>query len=452
MHLVGVSALIALLLIRIESKESHQEKKQIVNDVHQHQGFITAKEFLQNYVSASVPLLMKSTANSLFKENFEFYALKSMPESFTTYLNVSKNGEDFYRFMSINQFVNVYSDENLFIDASIPPILKSLVTLPQILQCKAILENLHQTRLIIRSGDWKSSFSANDHHSFICQVNGNSRYHLIHPTRINSKSALSDANKNSISEDHSLHPDLSHAEEYTLVSLEPGDCVYIPFLWCQQWNTTGEYVGLTMSWNSDINSSLSKECQEQQKQLLSLNFPNDPEEDIFAELAFIEMHYFIKKYYLKTKDSMNLESFVTAFLMDKHIDGILKWNDECKEIAREELLDVAGRIEDRLADFQDIIDDQQLENKGSVFDIAKKASDQTDEIRKLIEDGFSEIFNDIEAAKSDGSTSDKDKAKERTTSHEMEQIKKIEKLIKDSISENSNMIRDSTDKFKKDEL
>ncbi|KFM78922.1 hypothetical protein X975_16825, partial [Stegodyphus mimosarum] len=444
MYLIGVSALLALLLIRTVSKESHQERKQIVNNVHQYQGFITAKEFLRNYVSESVPLLMKSTAYSLFKKNFEFYALKSMPESFTTYLNVSKNGDDSYRFISINQFLNVYSDENLFIDTSIPPILKSLMTVPQILQCKAILENLHQTRLIIRSGEWKSSFSANDHHSFICQVNGNSRYHLIHPTKINSKSALSDANKNLISADHSLHPDLSHVEEYTVASLEPGDCVYIPFLWWQQWNTTGEYVGLNMNWNSDVNSSLPKECQEQQKpKLLSLNFPYDPEEDLFAELAFIEMHYFIKEYFLKPKASMNLESFVIALSMDKHIDGILQWNDECKEIAREmfhqldingdgilsikdfgkvsyeELQDVTGRIEDRLADFQDIIDDQQLEKKGSVFDIAKKASEQTDEIRKLIEDGFSEIFNDIEVGKSDGSASDKDKANERTTSHEM---------------------------------
>ncbi|GFS71748.1 EF-hand domain-containing protein [Nephila pilipes] len=293
-----------------------------------------------------------------------------------------------------------------------------------------------EKRLRIPAGKWRYGIEKSSQHRIIFQF-GSSEVHLFNTTQTSSQ-ATEENN------------DLGKTTEYFTASLTSGDALFIPADWSLQQETSNDYISLEFYWNleSNADSTSSPECGDQlTKDFLRISFPEDPRIDLLSVIEFDELHHFIKEYYLSPK-SMDFQNFMAVLSTEDHLVGMPEWDEESRDIAREmflqmdyngdgvlskedfssiikkELRLLAGRLEDRLADFEDIREDAKAERKGgSLAEERKKVSNNLDDIKKFIEDGFGEIIGDIHALN----------AKEALTTEanaEMTEDKRIENLLK----------------------
>ncbi|GFR22736.1 EF-hand domain-containing protein [Trichonephila clavata] len=293
-------------------------------------------------------------------------------------------------------------------------------------------------RLRIPAGEGKYDVEKSSHDRIIFQF-GSSKVHLFNSTQ-------------AIEENNVEQFDSERTTEHFTASLASGDALFIPAGWSWQQETSNDYISLEFYWKLESNAdSTSFECGDQiTKDFLTISFPKDRRIDLLSVIEFEELHHFIKEYYL-SQNSMDFHHFMTVLLTDDQFAGLPEWDEESQDVAREmfnqmdynndgvlskedfseitkeDLQLVAGRIEDRLADFEDIREDAKAERRGSLADAKKKASSNLDDIRKLIQDGFGEILGDIDVAT----------AKESNTDSEIADIKRIENLIKNHKVQNS---------------
>ncbi|XP_013379798.1 uncharacterized protein LOC106151217 isoform X2 [Lingula anatina] len=295
------------------------------------------------------------------------------------------------------------------------------VLLPSCLLCGPILKQLSQHAFIMTNDEDRSPVLLRQEEDTItCLISGDrSEFTLVSSPRFKDKFPA-DLRKLDVEQvDLTQYPGLADVE-YHKANLTTGDCVYIPAKWYYQVNSFSRTTEVEVTWRRQQKSTLmtEKSCKS------TISGPPTLDKFHFNNLSRHEnhmehriLHNFIG--FLRHDVRLTLKEFIEKMKKDKMLKNMTEWNDEYEDIANEvfdvlnlntdevfsladidaltplSLEQMTGLLEDRMADFEEIMQDQNVASSaksigGKLFDQGALAKQEA-LLKKMIREATSKI-------------------------------------------------------------
>lgn len=211
--------------------------------------FLSPVEFFDNHVIPGIPVLFKGVARdfpAFSKWTDEYF--KSLPESEDYIVAVEEgkkeNRNDGASDMPFSEFVDIYKHDDIYYVDQVPKFLAHDMPLPQPLNCPFIYENLLAENVMwFSSGGTKSVWHNDAYENLNCLMRGKKWFIMANKNETNQKAhidipsgAYSSVDVENV--DVEKYPGFKDIQFYN-VTLEAGDCLYIPWLWFHHVNSIG---------------------------------------------------------------------------------------------------------------------------------------------------------------------------------------------------------------------
>ncbi|XP_021377379.1 tRNA wybutosine-synthesizing protein 5-like isoform X2 [Mizuhopecten yessoensis] len=218
--------------------------------------------FWKNNVYALKPLKMKGAASispafSKWTDDY-FLSLDMSNENTVTVETVKKESrQQKIVQMDFQRFVQEYNNSEIYMVNSVPQTICKDVVLPCPLQCQYLVEKgLVEALMWYSSGGTNSVVHTDSVDNINCLYRGKKEFILIDPSKYGDKVDL-DHPEGSYSAvdvdsvDYTAYPGLAEVE-YIHVSMEAGDCLYIPYRWIHQVRSYANNLAVNIWWNHHI--------------------------------------------------------------------------------------------------------------------------------------------------------------------------------------------------------
>lgn len=218
--------------------------------------------FWKNNVYALKPLKMKGAASisPAFTKWTDDYFLSvdmSNEEPVTVETVKKESRQQKVLQMDFHQFVKEYNNSEIYMVNSVPQTIRNDVILPCPIQCQYLAEKgLVEALMWYSSGGTHSVVHTDSVDNINCLYRGRKEFILVDPSKYGDKVDL-DRPEGSYSAvdvdrvDYTLYPGLAEVD-YIHVSMEPGDCLYIPYRWIHQVRSYGNNLAVNIWWNHHI--------------------------------------------------------------------------------------------------------------------------------------------------------------------------------------------------------
>ncbi|XP_001630801.3 uncharacterized protein LOC5510344 [Nematostella vectensis] len=355
--------------------------------------FPEPKEFFEKYASKKQPVLFKGGAklSPAFEKWTDEYFL-SLPEAKETKVfaeqgkkeNRSNAGKD----ISFHEFVSNYKKNDIYMVHGVLPFLQKDVLLPPPLQCGEVTKKmLVDTVMWFSSGGTKSVLHNDDVDNINCLFSGTKELLFIdykyknkvkidHPV-----GGYSGVDVDRV--DFTKYPGLKEVQ-YFNVTMEPGDCLFIPYKWYHQVRSHDRNIAVNVWWTHKP-GYVPNDCE------MRIEAPFTLDKFYFSALAqqggstegpenLIE--HFTGFLVAGDNGKIDFQTFRDRVKMDEVMmgDGKYKWNKQFEDTTKQifETLDMDG---DAFLSDQDL---KAVEAKAD--EVTKKLENLAAVIEDLIED------------------------------------------------------------------
>lgn len=225
---------------------------EVIND------FLTPIEFFKNYVYPIKPVLIRGGAKispALTKWTDEYFL--SLPESNDFNVTAEQRKKEIRTFpaydVSFKEFVSTYRKEDIYMVNGVPPFLQKDVMLPPPLLCNDIVKDkLIDTVMWFSSGGTKSVLHNDDVDNINCLFSGTKELLFIDYKKYKKQVPIdfpsggySGVDVDRV--DFVKYPSLENVE-YFNVTMEPGDCLFIPYKWYHQVRSYDRNIAVNVWW------------------------------------------------------------------------------------------------------------------------------------------------------------------------------------------------------------
>lgn len=222
--------------------------------------FIPPDQFFTKYVIPGTPVLFRGAAKTFpafTKWTDEYF--QSLPESdtFTVFAEEGKkeNRNDGSKHLTFSEFLNVYKEEDIYYVNPVPPFLASDIPLHLPLNCPFVVNNLLADNVMwFSSGGTKSVWHNDAYENINCLMRGKKWFIMANRSETHQKAHI-DNREGSYSSvdvenvDTDKYPGFKDIQFYN-VSMEAGDCLYIPWFWFHHVNSIGSNLAVNIWWRS----------------------------------------------------------------------------------------------------------------------------------------------------------------------------------------------------------
>jgi lysine-specific demethylase 8 len=204
-------------------------------------GFIVPEQFFNKFVIPGKPVLFRGAARTFpaFTKWTDQY-FKSLPDSetFSVFVEEGKkeNRDDGSRQLTFLEFLKAYKEEDIYYVNPVPEFLASDIPLHLPLSCPFIIENLLADNVMwFSSGGTKSVWHMDAYENINCLMRGKKWFIMANRSETHQKAHI-DVREGSYSSvdvenvDTDKYPGFKDMQFFN-VTMEAGDCLYIPWLW-----------------------------------------------------------------------------------------------------------------------------------------------------------------------------------------------------------------------------
>ncbi|XP_066914737.1 bifunctional peptidase and (3S)-lysyl hydroxylase Jmjd7-like [Clytia hemisphaerica] len=299
-------------------------------------------DFFKEYVEKNRPVVFKglakrSPAYKLFTDEF----LKDFPGSKEFQVSAEPHKKEIRKtqplYMSFHDFVSRYHNESLYMVNALPEELRKHVLMPAPLRCEETKELLSSQVTWFSSGGTKSVLHNDDVDNINCLYRGSKELLFIeynknkkHVPLDHPEGGYSSLDVDSV--DYTKYPALRFVDQYHHVTMEEGDCLFIPYHWFHQVNSIASDGGQNLAVNvwfqhvfghrpqqcdiAPINATLDKYKfaeDEPDNAEDGQNEMNEEDTEKFPLLSTIE-------YILEKKKSISLKLFVKMLFKNPRLN------------------------------------------------------------------------------------------------------------------------------------
>ncbi|KXJ22797.1 lysine-specific demethylase 8 [Exaiptasia diaphana] len=359
------------------------------------------QEFFSKYVSPIKPLFIKGGAKlspAFGKWTDEYFMSKPESKSATIFAEQGKKenrtnpGQD----VSFYDFVRTYKEKDIYMVNGVIPFLQKDVILPPPLLCDDVTEDmLVDTVMWFSSGGTKSVLHNDDVDNINCLFSGTKELLFIDYKKYNKKVKIDhrvggysgvDVDK----VDFTKYPGLRDVTYYN-VTMETGDCLFIPYKWFHQVRSYDRNIAVNVWWKHVSNFVPSQCSQTKTKdfptldkfQFSALSANGDSYSQQNEERGPEDLiEYFSNFLKSADKSKMSLEMFINHMKNDKVLMGRGKyeWNNQFSRVAQQLFGDV-DMNKDGLFDESDV---KQFDSNSKTLN--EKLENHAAELEDLIED------------------------------------------------------------------
>ncbi|XP_067674849.1 uncharacterized protein [Haliotis asinina] len=347
-----------------------------------YKNFPQAPLFFSDYVAPYIPLVMRNASTTddafaLWKNDSYFLGL---PQAITYRMPLTPTAN-----ISFKEFIQRYRKERLVFNDEVPFFLGDNIKMPLPLLCESVIRNLSNHVLFIAGEDQQTPIVQRSLDTMRCVYGGKQNITLVSHLDFGNKMPNEYGSVDVNQVDYVKYPTLREVE-YHKASLSVGDCIFIPAKWFWQVNSLESSKSVDILWYHKVKRVETTECMALalEPTIAKAQFPD--QKSWTAARKDIALHYFST--YLVLNSSLTYGSFAAAVIKDgKLFKDMTNWTDEYDEITHElfnvlditgdhkfsiddlesltpELMDeMRGHLEDRVADYEDVMKDQQLELK-----------------------------------------------------------------------------------------
>lgn len=250
-HLLGLMVLTSCEPLGKQSGKQYQVKSVT--------GFLQSPDFYTNHVIPGIPVLFKGAAKSFpaYKLWTDQY-LGSFEES-KSYLVDIEEGKKENRSLGFQQpsfkkFLEMYQKEDVYFVSGVPEFLRKDIPIYDSINCPYILDKLLIDLVMWFSSGGTTSVWHNDGYENInCLIKGEKTLIMANKSDLANvyldipNGAYSSIDVDNV--DDEKYPLLKHVQFYN-VSMEAGDCLYIPTRWFHYVNSYNRNIAINKWWHS----------------------------------------------------------------------------------------------------------------------------------------------------------------------------------------------------------
>ncbi|XP_041355026.1 uncharacterized protein LOC121372652 [Gigantopelta aegis] len=352
--------------------------------------------FFSDYVAPYIPLVMRGAVKkaTAFKKWADDEYFLNLPQAHTQWFSTEPSQN-----ITFMKFVIDYKTKKLVYDKEVPAFLSEDVPIPSPLLCDPVVKSFSMNMLNIYGYDFSSPISRRNVDTIRCVFAGKQDFVLV--SNIDFSDVMpSDFDKVDVRKvNYKQYPSLRQAE-YHKVTVNSGDCIFIPTKWYWQQNCVANTKAVDVTWYHKIKNVKPSECLNYTA-TPTLNMVDFPDQISLTDSSMlIAIQHFSS--YLISSPSLTYKHFEAELKKDKKLlSKMLNWTDEFEEITVEvfQLLDINSDqsfsvsdlqlitpekltklhplLDDLLADYQDILTDQQEDTKESAEPATGKTVDAT---------------------------------------------------------------------------
>lgn len=373
-------------------------------------------EFFKKYVEKNRPVAFKglakrSPAFKLFTDDY----LENFPGSDKVFVTAEPNKKEIRnaepKYMSFKEFVQKYHNESLYMVNSLPKELRKDVLMPASLRCDETRELLQTQVTWFSSGGTKSVLHNDDVDNINCLYRGKKELLFIEYNR-NKKFVPIDHPEGGYSSvdvdsvDYTKFPMLRHVDQYHHITMEEGDCLFIPYHWFHQVNSFANEKGQNLAINvwfqhvfnhEPITCPLSAEEATLDRYLFTEddkeNGNNDDENEGEASQPNNFIFQFVEKYLAKKKEKKISYKLFTKIVLQSPQLNPNKMKISGKEIPD----DVTSSIKKIFKAFDKNLDEMVTEEDLDIF--SDQDLEELDEVcnkeTAVIEDYFEDLYEEF---------------------------------------------------------
>ncbi|CAH1271383.1 JMJD7 [Branchiostoma lanceolatum] len=369
------------------------------------QGFPPPEVFLRDYAIPSVPVLFKAavTDSTAFKtwNSDEYFRQFSEAGTLTHTIETRKKEirtqppTD----MTLRQFLDRYSQEDIYMVEGVPKFLRKDVPMPKALLCEPLTKMLVDTVMWFSSGGTKSVLHNDDVDNINCLYDGKKELVFISFQRYRDKVTL-DHPEGSYSSidvdavDFTKFPGMREVE-YHRVNMTAGDCLYIPYRWFHQVNSYGRNIAVNVWWEHNLRKyveALSQDCGDLSEDSTLNDFqievPPEHNEPLMGLNELLD----------GGKDEVvTYQVFEAKVKEDKLLSELIIWTPECTQLV-EEMFEEIDRNKDS------VFTPQELEGltKEMQEELDEVLMDKLEGIRSIIIEQVAQLRESVAAEVAEG--------------------------------------------------
>lgn len=210
------------------------------------------KDFFYQYVQGSKPFLIKNHAKDMpaFKFwNDEYIRSKYGHLQVDVEQGKKENRSNYLWTMKLEEFLSKYNDSDIYLVNSLPREMMGDIWIIKSLLCGGFLDNLIDAVTWFSSGGTKSVFHFDALDNINCLFDGTKELILVpkmyaeHLDFDNPSGSYSSVDVDHV--DMYKYPQFLDVPWYN-VSMEPGDCLYIPYRWAHQVRSSGRNLAINI--------------------------------------------------------------------------------------------------------------------------------------------------------------------------------------------------------------
>ncbi|XP_033108665.1 bifunctional peptidase and arginyl-hydroxylase JMJD5-like [Anneissia japonica] len=213
------------------------------------------REFYEEYVNKGKPLLMRGAAS--FMPAFQLWNDEFLKEKYGHLTVEVEEGKKENRSlglweMTLREYIDQYNNKDIYLVESIKPAMREDFYLLKCILCGGFVDNLQDAVLWFSSGGTKSVLHYDEVDNINCIMDGKKEFFMV--DRKNHAFIDIDAPEGSYSEvdvekaDLLKYPGLGEVPWFN-VTMEAGDCFYIPYKWFHQVKSSGRNLAVNVWFN-----------------------------------------------------------------------------------------------------------------------------------------------------------------------------------------------------------
>jgi len=230
----------------------------------------TPTDFFRNYVDKTRPVVVRGAYKYSKARGWNNEALrgsKDRDQEVWVETSLKENRTNIGGSLKLSRFLDFYQKRPLLMFSTIPTHLMKDVEIPSPLRCNETQDYLVNANAVISQGGSKSTVHNDDVETIYCSFQGTVDTILIEYTK--NRNYVIDRPQGGYSTldvervDFTKYPNLRKIDAYLKVTLQEGDCVYIPYRWYKQQNSFANREGRSISlnmWFNHIHDHNPSEC------------------------------------------------------------------------------------------------------------------------------------------------------------------------------------------------
>lgn len=222
-------------------------------DMEEFTNFLPPETFRDSFIQTSTPAVFRQVLHpdqmAIFLNDTRLGQLYGKADVTVEEMKKERRGGP-ARGMLFKEFLAAYNSSTMYLADVMPSEMKKEWTIPAMLLCGGIPEHIQQVRLWFSSGGTSSVLHVDSSENLHCLVDGVKRFVLIHKDdrerigmdRLSDGSFTMDVDRVDMTKFNMARVD------WWNVTLEAGDCMYIPELWLHQVRSFGRNLAITVWW------------------------------------------------------------------------------------------------------------------------------------------------------------------------------------------------------------